>query len=185
MKRSKAWLLALAWLVPAAAGERVYFTLDDNDDLYLGAYSRAVKLPPLDPAKGNQVRAWFMGYWSGRMPITGYVLSAQGARRCKLSYNNDNGEFIVINPGHCSGPRAYPERLEAAMATLPELAALDGQTIECGTMDGRGALLEGIYDGKRFRLEAQNVWSCEGESYRNVAAMLDSISGAYYEKDPD
>jgi hypothetical protein len=178
-------LLMLAWLLPVTAGERIRFGAENYRAEELAAYSRAVDLPPLDPAGGEQVRAWFMGYCSGRMPITGYVLTANGARRCRLSYNNDDGKYMVINRGSCSGPRKYEERLAAAMATLPELAKYEAKPTACGTMDGGGVDIEGVHDGKRFHFEAQNLQDCEGESFRKLEAMIKLVAGAYYKKDRD
>ena len=172
-------------LVTALAGERIDFGSDNYRDVEVAAYSRAVHLPAIDPTGGNQIRAWFMGYWSGHMPFKGYVLTAKGAARCKLSYDNDNGNYIVINRGSCGPAIVHQERLGAAMAALPEMAKLDGQTIECGTMDGGGATVEGVYDGKLFRFTADNVDTCEGEKFRKVAAMLDLITAAYYGKDSE
>ena len=72
--------LSYALLVPAIAGERIVIGSDNYKEVEIAAYSRAMKLPPIDPTGGDQIRAWFMGYWSGHMPIVGYVLTAKSAR---------------------------------------------------------------------------------------------------------
>lgn len=159
------------------------FGVENYDELEIAAYSRAVSATPMDPRDGNQVRVWTMGYWSGRMPITGYILTHAGAYRCQLSYTNDTGKFIEIHRGHCRGPRKYAERLAKALAVLPELAKFDGGEVSCQVFDGWGALVEGIVDGKRFSFSASNPDACEAG--KSLNAMIDLIANAYYRADKD
>jgi hypothetical protein len=176
-------LFAFTLLGSAVAGERVYFDEQNYKEHEIAAYNRAVKAVPIDPRDGNQARVWMMGYWSRRMQITGYILTAKGVYRCKLSYNNDNGKYMVINPGQCAGPRMYPEKLQKALAALPELAKHDSESASCEVMDGWGADIEGMVDGKRFQFTASNPDECE--SAKPVNAILELIESAYYKKNLD
>jgi hypothetical protein len=165
------------------AGERVYFNEEARDGHQLAAYSRAVQALPMDPQAGNQLRVWISGYWSGRMPITGYIVDATGVRRCKLSYNNDNGEYLVINRGHCSRPRNDPQRLAKLLASLPELAAFNDKSASCQVMDGWGADIEGAVEGRHFQFSASNPDACE--TAKPVNAILGLIENAYSGEDRD
>jgi hypothetical protein len=174
-------LLACGWHAAAVAREIVYFGEENYREHLLTAYSRAVSAKPMDANEGDQVRVWVMGYWSGRMSITGYIVTEKGVSRCRLSYNNDNGKYMVVNRGRCSGARNYPERLAQALAALPELAKHATEGASCETMDGWGADIEGMVDGKRFQFTASNPQDCE--SGRPVARMLELIENSYYKKD--
>lgn len=176
-------LLACSWHAAAVAGERVHFDEENYAEHMLAAYSRAVHLEPMEPRNGNQVRVWVRGYWSGRMAITGYIVTEKGVNRCRLSYNNDNGKYMVVNRGSCSGARNYPERLAKALASLPELARHNSKNASCDTMDGWGADIEGIVDGQRFQFTASNPDDCE--SARPVNVILELLENAYYKEDRD
>jgi hypothetical protein len=123
---------------------------------------------------------WIRGYWSGRMPITGYIVNSNGVSRCKLSYNNDTGKYLVINRGYCGAPRNDPERLATVLASLPELVAFDTKRASCEVMDGWGADIEGVVDGKHFQFSTSNPDACE--TAKPVQATLELIESAYDEK---
>jgi len=175
-------LLACAWQSVALASERVYFSEDDESAHLVAAFSRAVYALPIDPKDGDQVRIWFMPYWSGRMKVTGYIVSGKGVYRCSLTYDNDNGEYLRVNRGQCSGARNYPERLSKALASLPELVKHSDHP-SCGTMDGGGAEIEGIVGGQRFQFTAMNSHDCD--EAKPVAEILDLLSNSYYKEDQD
>jgi hypothetical protein len=132
---------------------------------------------------GNQVRVWIMGYWSGRMPITGYIVDAGGVSRCKLSYKNDSGKYLVINRGHCSPPRNDPERIAKILASLRELATFDVKRASCEVMDGWGADIEGVVEGEQFQFSASNPDACENAKPVNDILVL--IERAYDGNDPE
>lgn len=187
MSRSfKRWLsillIAGGWQAAAVARELVYFSEDNYQDHLVAAFSRAVYAQPLDPRDGNQVRIWFTPYWSGRLPVTGYIVTGNGVYRCKLSFNNDNGEYLVVNRGQCSGARNYPDRLAKALASIPDLASHRDRA-SCPTMDGGGAEIEGIVDGKRFQFTAANSHDCE--EGQPVAAILELLANSCYKEDQE
>ncbi|HEX6398635.1 MAG TPA: hypothetical protein VFZ95_14525 [Steroidobacteraceae bacterium] len=166
----------------AFAGEKVYFSEEDHAAHLAAAFSRAVSALPLDPKDGNQVRIWFTPYWSGRLAVTGYIVSGKGVYRCSASYNNDNGRYLVVNRGTCSGARNYPERLARALASIPELVKHKDHA-SCDTLDGGGAEIEGIVDGEKFHFTAMNSHDCD--EAKPVAEILDLLSNSYYEKDQE
>jgi len=175
-------LLLSGWQTTAAAGERVYFGEDNEKEHFIAALSRAVYALPIDPKDGDQVRVWFMPYWSGRMTIIGYIVTTKGVYRCRLSYNNDNGEYLEVNRGQCSGARNYPERLAKALAALPELVEHKDHA-SCETMDGGGADIDGIVGGVRFQFTASNSHDCD--EAKPVAEILDLLANSYYKEDQE
>jgi hypothetical protein len=167
----------------AIAGERIYFNENDRDGHELAAYSRAVRVLPMTAQGRNQVRVWIRGYWSGRMPIRGYIVDVDGVSRCTLSYNNDNGKYLVINRGHCSPPRTDPERIAKILASLRELATFDVIRASCGVMDGWGAKIEGVVEGEHFQFSASNPDACENA--KPVNDILKLIEDAYDGNEPE
>ena len=117
---------------------------------------------------------------SGRLAVTGYIVTGKGVYRCSASYNNDNGRYLVVNRGRCSGARNYPERLARALASIPELVKHKDHA-SCDTMDGGGAEIEGILDGEKFHFTAMNSHDCD--EARPVAEILDLLANSASERD--
>jgi hypothetical protein len=165
----------------ASAREVVRFHEDDYKAHLMAAITRAAGALPIDPKDGDQVRVWFNSPM-GRS-IRGFILTRKGVWRCSLRYQNDNGEYLVFDGGTCAGPRRFEARLAKPLAQLAEAARLDGKILECGTMDGWTADVEGIFEGKRFAFYAANTQDCEEEEIRWAGDFLDLVAAAYYKKD--
>lgn len=164
------------------AREIVRFAEDDYKVHYRAAVERASGVLPIDSRDGDQVRVWFDNPM-GRS-IRGFILTRKGVWRCSLRYQNDNGEYLVFNrSGTCSGPRRHDVELAKALAQLAEAAKLDGKILECGTMDGWEADVEGIFEGKPFAFYAANTQDCEEPEIRWAGDFLDLVAGAYQKQD--
>jgi len=165
----------------ACAREIVRFHEEGYHAHYMAAIRRAAGVLPIDPKDGDQIRVWFNDPM-GRH-LRGFILTRKGAWRCSLRYQNDNGDYLVFDGGTCSGPRRYEERLAEPLAQLAEAAKLDGKTLQCGTMDGWEANVEGIFEGKPFAFYAANTQDCKDPEILWAGDFLDLVAGAYWKKD--
>jgi hypothetical protein len=167
--------------VAGRAGEKVSFGEGDLGASMVAAFTRAVGALPLDPKDGDQVRVWFDSVMTRH--ATGFIVTRKGVWRCSLRYENDNGEYIVVNRGTCRGPHRYTERIAKPMALLAQAAKLDGKSFACEVFDGWEAQIEGIHEGKRFGFHAANTQECKTEPIPWVDAFLDTVAGAWSKKD--
>lgn len=164
-----------------SARELVRFDEEDYKAHYLAAIRRAAGVLPIDPRDGDQVRVWFDNPM-GRS-IQGFILTRKGVWRCSLRYQNDNGEYLVFSGGTCGGPRRYDDRLAKPLAQFAAAAKLDGKSLQCGTMDGWEADVEGIFEGKPFAFYAANTQDCEDPEIRWAGDFLDLVAAAYKKTD--
>lgn len=169
----------------AFADEKLYFHDEAFSAKETAAFTRAVGALPIEPKDGDQIRVWFDSVMNGR--VTGYIVTSKGAWRCKLRYSNDNGQYIVVHHGNCSGPRRYPERISKVMALMSDAATFDGKGAHCEVMDGWQANIEGMFAGKPFAFGASNTDECTdtNEDARHVDAFVDLVAAAFYKKDDD
>lgn len=171
----------------ASADEKVRFD-DPNEDAHrTAAFNRAVGALPIDPVDGDQVRVWFYAYWSGEIRVTGYIVTRKGVYQCKLRYTHGAEAIVVHRGGSCSRPHRYPERLDKVLALMGDAAKFDGKTILCEVMDGWGADIEGIFEGKRFAFTAANTNECTDTDPDAARAdvFLDLVAAAYSKDDAD
>jgi len=91
----------------------------------------------------------------------------------------------VHRGGHCSGPRRHPERIEKVMALMSDFAKLDGQIVSCPILDGWGANIEGIFQGKPFAFVASNTDDCAAanQDAARASQLLDLVAAAYDKDD--
>jgi hypothetical protein len=167
----------------ASSHDIVTFGDDDFSEHRMAAIRRAAGVLPMDPKDGDQVRVWFDNPLGAS--IRGFILTRQGVWRCSLRYQNDNGRYLVFDGGTCGGPHLYKDRLAAPLAQLAQAAKLDGKTLQCGTMDGWTANIEGIFEGKPFAFYAANTQDCEDAEIRWAGDFLDLVAAAYQKKDDD
>ena len=163
------------------AREIVRFDEQNHHAHYLAAITRAVGALPIDPNDGDQIRVWYDNPM-GRS-VRGYILTRKGVWRCSLRYKNDNGRYLVFNGGSCGGPHRYEARLAIPLAQLADAAKLDGKSLQCGTMDGWEANVEGIFEGRPFAFYAANTQDCKEEETRWAGEFLELVASAYYKKD--
>jgi len=178
--------LLLAMCDVAVADEKVWFNEEGYGAHKIVAYNQAVGALPLDPKDGNQVRVWFDDVMGGR--ITGFIVARKGVWRCRLRVTNDNGEYIVVHRGECSGPRKYPERIERVMALMGDAAKLEvEEKLHCDVMDGWQASVEGMFEGQRFAFDASNTDECSDTNPAAARAdrFLDMVAAAWQKKDED
>jgi hypothetical protein len=169
----------------ASADEKVRFD-DENEDAHrTAAFSRAVGALPIDPVDGDQVRVWYYAFWSGEIKVRGYIATRKGVYRCRLSYKHGAEDIVVHSGGSCSGPRRHPERIDKVMALMSEVAKFDGTTVGCDTLDGWGADIEGIFEGKRFVFSAMNTQDCTKTDKDAALAdhFFELVNAAYDNKD--
>jgi hypothetical protein len=172
----------------AAAGDTIVsFDDPDVEAKRNAAFNRAVGALPIDPRDGDQVRVWFFAYWSGEMKVRGYIVTRKGVWRCTLGYKHREDDYAIHSGGSCSGPRRYPERIDAIMALMKDISKLKGADAVCPVLDGWGANVEGIFDGKPFAFEAANTDGCT-DTDKNAALaneFLDLLNAAYTNKDDE
>ena len=185
-----AWLLTSTILaaMKAAAGDIIVRFDDPNEQATRrAAFEVAAGALPIDPVDGDQVRVWFYPYWSGELKATGYIVTRKGVWRCVVRYKHREHDIAVHKSGHCAGPRRYAERIDKVMALMPDAALPDKERASCGDLDGWGAIVDGIFEGKRFAFSADNTNTCTDTN--PVAARVDhffnTVSGAWLKKDED
>jgi len=177
------WLPALVLFGAAAAhaNEHLTFGEDGYRVHWRAAVTQAVGALPIDPKDGDQIRVWFDNVMGGR--VKGYIVTRDGAWLCRLEYENNNGEYIVVHGGRCSGKHRYPARIAKAMELLAAAPRFDGKIVACDVWDGWQAEVEGIVDGKRFAFTAVNTSECKGEEVELVNELVDAVGGAFYKHD--
>jgi hypothetical protein len=168
-------------MVAARANERLTFGEEGYEVHWRTAITQAVGALPIDPKDGDQIRVWFDNVMG--MEVTGYIVTRDGAWLCRLQYENNNGDYIVVHSGKCSGKHRYPARIAKAMELLAAAPRFDGKNVGCETMDGWQADVEGIFDGKRFVFTAMNTNDCKGEEVELVDALVNAVSHAFYKHD--
>jgi hypothetical protein len=167
----------LGALSPAMASEFVSFDLENFNAIELAAFERAVGLNPADPKDGDQVRIWYDSVMNGR--VSSYVVTPEGARRCRLRYLND-GEGKHIERGDCGVLRRHRAEAAKAMALLAEVAALDGRQAFCDrVLDGWMGNVSGVIAGRKFEFAIGNNDECEDADSKLINRLSDLIAAAY------
>ena len=173
----------------SAAAADIIVRFDDPDEhaKRAAAFESAVSALPIDPADGDQVRVWFYPFWSGELKATGYIVTRQGVWRCVAKYKHRAEDIAVHKSGKCAGPRRYPERIDRVMALMADAAKPDKEKAYCETMDGWGAEIDGLFEGRRFAFSAMNTQDCTDTNpvAARVDQFLNTVSGAWLKKDED
>lgn len=120
---ARASINLLLGISPLFAAEMISFGAVDRNALELAAYERAVRISPVDPKDGDQVRIWYVNLLDDR--VNGFLVTRKGARKCVLPIESD-ADGVAIERGRCTSLR--PHRAEAARALdlLKEVAKLNG-----------------------------------------------------------
>lgn len=175
--RSLAATIAIAALPPAIATEFVSFESEDLSKSALAAYERAVRLNPADPKDGDQVRIWYDSVMNGR--VTAYVVTPEGARRCRLRYRND-GKGLHVKRGECGLLRSHAAEAGKVMALLEQIASLDGRHAACpDVLDGWDGMVSGVVGGRKFEFSIGNNNECQDEASQLINRLSDLVSAAY------
>src|SRR5689334_20078600 len=161
----------------AMSVERVSFDGDDLSKRALAAYERSVGMNPADPQDGDQVRVWYDSVMNGH--VTGYLVTPEGARRCRLRYDND-GNALNVKLGDCGPLRRHRAEAAKAIAMLAELVKLDGQSLACdGVLDGWDGAVSGVIGGRKFEFYTGNNNECRDEASQLINRLADLVAAAY------
>jgi hypothetical protein len=82
-----------------------------------------------------------------------------------------------VGTAECSNA-ADSEIGRSVLTKLDRLLAFDGQSFDCGGIDGASVMVEGIKQGRRFAFVANNPWYCEDEASVLVANILTDLEQA-------
>ncbi|HUQ09297.1 MAG TPA: hypothetical protein VM146_03200 [Steroidobacteraceae bacterium] len=159
------------------AKETVSFDVPELAKSSLAAYERAVGMRPADPKGGDQVRIWYDSVMIGR--VTAILVTPEGARRCKLRYDND-GKGLNVSRGRCGLLRRHPAEAAKVIGLLEQIAKLDGQYAACSrVMDGWDGAVSGVIAGRKFEFYIGNNDECEDEASQLINRLSDYIRAAY------
>ena len=186
MRRALIASLLLSFAVNAFARDIIVRFDDPNEDAArTAAFNEAVGALPMDAADGDQVRVWFYAFWSGEIKVTGYIVTRKGVWRCVLGYKHRAEDIAVHTGGNCGGPRRNTERIDKVMALMADAALPDKEKAYCEVMDGWGASVEGMFEGRRFAFTSMNTDECTDSNpvAARVELFLQTVSGAWNRKD--
>jgi hypothetical protein len=138
--------------------------------LQLSMLANAAHLQPLSESSADEIRVWFEDYMAGR--TTGYIVRDGRIGRCKASfyYNNEKSQYEVRA---MSCTRSLVQRKAAdAFDLIDSVRSFNGKSIECGVLDGWGALIEGVRSRHIFIIEAGNPDQCDIPGAKELNAFL-------------
>jgi hypothetical protein len=143
----------------------------------LDEYAKSSGLDPLRDDRNDETRIWvtwanFDVHTIGYSTI-GYIIGGTTVRTCRITYPRKHR-----SPFH--GTCKIDRRLSIRVTNLPAmsaLAALSGNSLGCGVMDGAWVEIDGIYAARRFQLDANNPDSCTDSGSKLVAEFLSELGG--------
>lgn len=152
------WLVLAAFAGSANSAPRSFPVLGSHSTVdWLNAYARASGLEPLKGDEPPTLRVWIEDVMTGSS--SGYVVTSKTTRICRTSYVINGTTATSIRPAHCRS-RSTSTQDARALALLPDLAQLNGSSLDCGVMDGSSVYVEGVAAGRQFALVAGTPSLC-------------------------
>ena len=166
----------------ALAGDPVYVSIFSQNPVPMqerladaDRYALTSRLAVLRNGARDEVRFWVTA--ATFMPpngieTVGYVVTENSSRVCHVGYS---GKSTVPKNGRC---RAYSphESRKRIVADLSRLSEFTSVSVDCGVLDGAWVLIDGVSNGKRFAIWANNPQSCGGDEAHLVSELLREVA---------
>jgi hypothetical protein len=166
---------------PLFADEIISFGVVDGDARELAAYERAVRIGPVDPKTGDQVRIWYVDVLGGR--VNGFVVTTKGTRKCALRYD-ENADGRTIKRGRCGSLQPHRREAARALSMLTEIVKLNGKSVSCPIMDGWRGRVSGAFAGQIFQISIGNNDQCDDADSRLINQLGELIEKSFEPSDP-
>lgn len=173
MKRAAPGSVVLLLIAtPLFADETISFGAVDGEVRELAAYERAVRIRPVDPEDGDQVRIWYVDVMGGR--VNGFLVTTEGTRKCALRYDQ-HADGRTIKRGRCGSLRPHREEAARALGFLKEVVKLNGKSVLCPILDGWNGNVSGVVAGQKFQISIGNNDQCDDPDSQLINRLSEFI----------
>ena len=144
----------------------------------LDQYAKASELNNLRDGDKDELRFWItsvnfdvntIGY-----DTVGYIFSKSSVRICRIKYPR---RTRIPFKGSCKTDEPTNESA-SVLSRIKELEKYEYRSLGCEVMDGAWMQIDGVSEGRRFVLRANNPDSCTDEGSKIVADVLSAIDKA-------
>ena len=181
-------MLAMGGLSPIRAADPVYITdfaqthgatidagVGSNVRVGVEAYALVSKLAFLADGDPDEVRFWVTAATfdprTNGIATVGYVVSGSGGWVCRIVYR---GKETAPSKGECRAHWSLKRR-RGVLSDIAALARMSGHSYSCRVMDGYWVSIEGVSEGRRFMVQADNPSSCNDKDSQFIAAALEKV----------